>query len=196
MQYTEVRPSIDELGNVSYPRKRDFMVGLRTVIQKSLQHAYFAVYYTGMTKISTGNWVVLADDSPEDYDTISMSEIFQVAQEVGFKGQIWFSLDAPYAGQWILEISKTEQNYPFITNFLLDAACDWGAETEYLTYIARLTDKTSGFWTRNRPVAYNKTFNNVVWPDGKTTQIPNPRKIFEWLAWDKNAELTTPKYED
>ena len=76
MQYTEVRPSLFEDGKIFYPRKKDYLQGLRTVVKKSLHHAYFAMYYTGMTSNSTGDWVVLSDTSPDEYDTISLVEIF------------------------------------------------------------------------------------------------------------------------
>lgn len=72
-----------------------------------------------MTHVHTGNWAVLPNKIKEgldvwerdDIDQISLPDIFKVTIDVEFKGQIWYSLDAPYSGLWILEIAKTQHTY-------------------------------------------------------------------------------------
>ena len=75
------------------------------MITKAIPGRYFAIYYTGMTHIETGDWAVVSDEAEDEVARVGLADIFQVANEVGFKGIIWFSLDASYIGQWVLEIS-------------------------------------------------------------------------------------------
>lgn len=84
MTYTRVQPRIDESGNVVCPRKKDYMAGLFEVITRAIPGRYFAIYYTGMSQIETGNWAVASDDADDEVATIGLADIFQVAKDVGF----------------------------------------------------------------------------------------------------------------
>ena len=162
-----------------------------------------------MSHAQTGNWAVLPkrslklsqklqlEDDDEDIDEISLNEIFEQTKQVNFKGQIWFSLDAPYSGHWVMEISRNYTKYTNITNFLVDSTTDWTGESEWLTYVVRLACKElNSIWARNRPIAFNKTFAYVVWPDGSTTNIPRNNKTYEWVDCKTTKEFVCPILED
>ena len=57
-----MKPSIRADGTVSYPRKKDYLAAWQQVTQDSLYKRYFGVYYSGISEVGTGNWVVLPDD--------------------------------------------------------------------------------------------------------------------------------------
>ena len=73
---------------------------------------YFGCYYTGMTEIGTGNWVSLPDTYNngknhknklnDEVVFISQQNLFQKAKEANYYGFVWFSLDCPQGGNWIL----------------------------------------------------------------------------------------------
>ena len=96
----------------------------------------------------------------------------------------------------MLEISKSFTQYPNISNFLIDGATDWAGEAEWLTFVTRFYDKKCPEWTRNRPISFNSKFSYVVYPDGSTTNVPLPQKVYEWLEWNRNSEISAPNLED
>ena len=70
-----------------------------------------------MTEIGTGNWVVLPDSylieennalcKPSDQvEVISQNDLGQIALDVGYNGYVWFSLDGPQSGSWVLQMYK------------------------------------------------------------------------------------------
>lgn len=62
MSFVEVRPTIDANGEIQYPTKRDYINAWKVVVENSSHRRYFGVYYTGMSQVGTGNWVVLPDN--------------------------------------------------------------------------------------------------------------------------------------
>lgn len=62
MSFVEVRPTIGENGELKFPRKKDYISAWKSVTEASIPRRYFGVYYTGMSEVGTGNWVVLPDN--------------------------------------------------------------------------------------------------------------------------------------
>ena len=63
MTFVELRPRIcNETGKLFFPTRDEFIKTYKEVLQTSMMRRYFGVYYSGMTELGTGNWVVVADD--------------------------------------------------------------------------------------------------------------------------------------
>ena len=63
MSFVEVKPTISESGEITFPSKRDYINAWRSVTEASVTKRYFGVYYSGMSQVGTGNWVVLPDSN-------------------------------------------------------------------------------------------------------------------------------------
>lgn len=65
MTFVECAPTLTSDGEgVKYPTKQDYINKIREVINISHGRQYFGLYYTGVTDVHSGNWVVL-NDSPK-----------------------------------------------------------------------------------------------------------------------------------
>ena len=62
MSFIEVRPTIGSNGEINFPRKKDYMNAWKLTVEYSTARHYFGVYFTGMSQVGTGNWVVLPDN--------------------------------------------------------------------------------------------------------------------------------------
>ena len=60
----------------------------------------------------------------------------------------------------------------------------------------RLVDRFQGIWNRSRPIAFNKSFQTVVWPDKTNQRIPYPNKVFEWVDYQTHHEINVDEIED
>ena len=85
------------------------------------------------------------------------------------------SIDCPFGGNWILQAYREHKMYEqAFKNILMDCSTDMFNTPDWLCYIVRLIDRFEPVWNRSSPIAFNKTFKNVVWPDKKNQTIPYP----------------------
>ena len=133
MSFVEVKPTISETGEITFPSKRDYINAWRSVTEASITKRYFGVYYSGMSQVGTGNWVVLPDSNksvaaatPQHVDFITLTMLFRLTASLGYKsGYIWMSLDCPFGGNWILQAYKEHQLYKeCFSNILMDCSTD------------------------------------------------------------------------
>ena len=62
MTFVECAPTLTPDGNaVNYPTKQDYLDKINEVIGLSHSRSYIGLYYSGVTDVDTGNWVVLND---------------------------------------------------------------------------------------------------------------------------------------
>ena len=123
MTFVECKPSIDkETGKLNFPTHSDYIKTYTNVVQTSFMRRYFGCYYSGMTELGTGNWVTLPDSykieannalcQPSDEVAfISQNVLGKIACEVGYCGYVWFSLDCPQGGNWVLQMFKEYKLY-------------------------------------------------------------------------------------
>lgn len=115
MSFVEVRPKINENGEIEYPTKRDYIAAWRHVVENSKQRNYFGVYYSGMSQVGTGNWVVLPDNpntKGSRVELITLTMLFKFTQMLEYKkGFIWMSIDCPFGGNWILQAYRDQHLY-------------------------------------------------------------------------------------
>ena len=60
----------------------------------------------------------------------------------------------------------------------------------------RLIDRFQSIWNRSTPIAFNKGFQTVVWPDKTNQAIPYPNKVFEWVDHKTHREINVEGLED
>ena len=104
MSFIEVRPTIGVNGEMHFPRKKDYISAWKTCVDNSKARRYFGVYYSGMSQVGTGNWVVLPDNPNATHvELITLTMLFQYTRSLGYmQGLVWMSLDCPFGGNWIL----------------------------------------------------------------------------------------------
>jgi len=163
MSFVEVRPTVGENGELKFPRKKDYISAWKSVTEASIPKRYFGVYYTGMSEVGTGNWVVLPDNpaqSSNHVSTINLTMLFRLTESLGYaNGYIWMSLDCPFGGNWILQAYREYTLYTnCFSNILMDCATDQYNTPDWLTYIVRLVDRRLSLWNRSRPIAFNNKF--------------------------------------
>ena len=107
------------------------------------------------------------------------------------------SLDCPFGGNWVLQLYKEHQLYAdCFVNILMDCATDQFNTPEWLVYIVRLVDRFQPLWNRATHIAYNKSFQTVVWPDKTSQTIPCPNKVFQWVDYQTHREINVDQLED
>ena len=145
MQFVEVRPVIKENGDIHYPTKRDYIKAWEQVVNNSATRRYFGAYYSGMSQVGTGNWVVLPD-SPQNQgrvELITLTMLFRFTQSLKYdRGFIWMSIDCPFGGNWILQAYKDQHLYEdTFNNILMDCSTDQFNTPDWLSYMMRLVDR-------------------------------------------------------
>ena len=60
----------------------------------------------------------------------------------------------------------------------------------------RLVDRFQPIWNLYTPIAFNKNFQTVVWPDKTNQVIPCPNKVFEWIDYQTHREIDVDNLED
>ena len=79
---------------------------------------------------------------------------------------------------------------------LMDCATDQFNTPDWLQYIVRLIDRYQSVWNRSTPIAFNKSFQTVVWPDKTNQSIPYPNKVFEWVDYKSHRVIEADRIED
>ena len=80
MTFVECKPEIDkETGELKFPTHSDYMKTYSKVVETSFMRAYFGCYYSGMTEIGTGNWVVLPDSYKIETNNLLCEPTDQIA---------------------------------------------------------------------------------------------------------------------
>ena len=186
MSFIEVRPTIGSNGEINFPRKKDYLTAWKLTVDNSTARRYFGVYFTGMSQVGTGNWVVLPDNQNASHvELITLTMLFKYTQNLGYKhGLIWMSIDCAFGGNWILQAYKEHHLYTdCFSNILMDSSTDQYNTPDWLSYIMRLVDRFQPIWNLYTPIAFNKNFQTVVWPDKTSQVIPCPNKVFEWVDY-------------
>ena len=106
-----------------------------------------------MTELGTGNWVTLPDkyqieknnalcEPSDEVEFISQNGLGKMALDAGYYGYVWFSLDCPQGGNWVLQMYKEHRLYKKAwTNILMDSSsCQYNIP-DYFCYITRLKDR-------------------------------------------------------
>ena len=171
MTFVECKPTINQqTGELHFPTHNDYIKTYTGVVQTSFQRRYFGCYYTGMTEIGTGNWVTLPDkykiekdnelcEPSDEVEFISQNDLGKIAIDSGYYGYVWFSLDCPQGGNWVLQMYKEYKLYKKSwTNVLMDSSsCQYNIP-DYFCYITRLKDRKQNLWNRSAPMAFNNSF--------------------------------------
>ncbi len=91
MHFLEVRPTIDADGNINYPRKSDYIQAWINIVEDAIAIGYlnFGVYYSGMSEVQTGNWVLLPDNyqpgsSSNSVSFVNLTLLLNLTYSLGF----------------------------------------------------------------------------------------------------------------